>query len=361
MSEISGRELLVAPPGKKGDRGHSIVGFEQTARDKVVFLTEEPLQLGPVELPIGPAGQPSMTRLRLAEEYLGLVVTFWAATEPAELVIYGDTGVWETASGTQVRRYGQTVEAHGPLTDLPVGFRPAIAQEAETDGATLFTTRDEWPKGATLEGGTLVADPTPIDALGGYEAAIANGYVGTAEEWNESLYMAGIPKGGNPGQYLQRTSFGAAWADLPRIGGEPWRDIILNGSWGRVRDLPCQARFNNGTVEVRGWLEYKGPNAEAGTLRDKAIEIGQLPGDLSPLANIEDTRTAYRGDNYQPQAVRINYGIDGSIALMCYQDRFDSSRGISSTFPARRDTVRNVAITTVNISGGSWATTAPTR
>lgn len=361
MSEISGRELLVAPPGEKGDRGHSIVGYEQVARDKVTFLTGDGTRIGPVTIPVGPEGQPSMTRMRLAEEYLGLVVTFWAATEPAELIIVGDTGVWETASGTRIRRTAQTVEAHGPLTDLPVGFRPAIAQEAETDAVTLFTTRDEWPKGATLEGATLISEPTPIDALGGYEAAIANGYVGTAEEWNESLYMAGVPKGGNPGQFLQRTSYGSAWAALPRIGGEPWRDIILNGSWRKLRDLPCQARFNNGTVEVRGWLEYIGPNAEAGTLRDRALELGHLPGDLSPLANIEAPATAYRGDNYQPQAVRINYGIDGSIALMCYQDRYDSARGLSSTFPARRDTVRNVAITTVNLSGVSWATTEQTR
>jgi len=352
MSEISGRELLIAPPGEKGDRGYSIVGFEQTTRDKVTFLTDGGHKIGPVLTPTGAAGQPSMTRLRRATEYLGLVVTFWAATEPAEMIVYGDTGVWQTSTGVKLRRFGSLVEVHGALTDLPIGFRPAVSQAAETDGISVFTTVDAWPTGSTLAGATKLTDPTPIDALGGYDAAVANGYVGTPESWNESLYLAGIPKGGAPGQYLQRTAYGSAWADLPRIGGEAWRDVVLNGSWRRFQNQPCQARFNNGTVEFRGWVEYIGPDTTAGIWRTTAVEIGTLPGDLAPDANMELVTTAYRGDNGRPELVRVNFTVDGSLALMTYQQRGETAE---SAFPVRRTN------TQVQLSGVQWATPAATR
>lgn len=317
MAELNNDGNIEVYPGPPG---YSVVDAKGDGVN-VQFITNEPRTLNPVELPKakqgkpGPKGDPGQASIRVHED-TGYRVSLWEVATPAEQVIYGDTGVRSVAGGS-VRRSGNMVETTvaDPST-LPEGFRPAIV------GAKgVYLTNDAWP---TTLPGTKVTDPVTMRGLQGYDAATANGYPGTAEQWIEDRYrVLQDPAGASLGQVYTRTETGANWADLPQIGPGPWKNITLDSTWSTSSAFGnlAQVRQNSGSVEFYGYVRYVGPEADVGLFSTDAVRIGVLPPDAAPVHNLELVCTLYvKGYQVPPIPARLNVTSQGVMRVMAFSD-----------------------------------------
>lgn len=304
-----------------GPRGFSVVEAKGDGAN-VRFVTDEPRTLNPVALPRGaegkpgPKGDPGQASIRV-DETVGYRVFLWEIAVPSEQMVYGDTGVRAVTGGT-VRRTGNTVET--TVTDpttLPSGFKPAV-----TGAKGVYLTAEPWP---TALPGTKVTDPTRLKGLEGYDAATANGYPGTAQQWlNDRYRVIPSPEGVPRGQVLTRTETGLAYAPLPKQGAQDFYDITLDSTWGVESHLGnrAQARSNDGRTELYGFAVYKGPTVEAGMFSPEAVRIGVLPPAGVPNFPLELVVTTYEGASGagRPVQARILVNNQGLMSLCAFSD-----------------------------------------
>ena len=253
-------------------------------------------------------------------------------------MIYGDTGIWTLDDGTTwVHRVGNFVQTNAPdPSTLPDGFRPALP------GIDWqYFTNDAWPTEVT---GTITTPPVTHRGLEGYQAAVAQGFPGTADEWLNMAYRVVLPPAGTTGQVLTRTDAGASWLDLPRIGPGPWSRITLTSNWkasaGPYGDQVPMVRNNNGTIEMVGDVTYIGPIATAGIWGGDFIKIGTIPPQFAPEAHYDLSTRVFKGllgSAGTPVPARIDVDTQGQI----YLGAFDLAGQI--TLPVRAN------ITKVNL------------
>lgn len=301
-----------------GPPGYSVDKAEQVSETQFRLVTNEPRALNPITMPRGPKGAPGVkgdpgqASIRV-DETAGYRVFLWEIAVPSEQLVYGDTGVRAVTGGT-VRRTGNTVETTvTDTTTLPPGFRPTI------DGnRPMFFTADTWP---TTLPGTKVTDPARLKGLEGYDAATANGYPGTPEQWIEDRYrVLQDPAQAALGQVYTRTETGAGWADLPQIGPEPWRNITLDNTWTTVSHLGnlAQTRTNGDRVDFYGHITYTGPKVEAGMWSTNGVRIGVMAPQDAPKFNMELSCVTYDGVTTWPTPARLHVSDRGVIQLMCF-------------------------------------------
>ena len=341
MAELNNDGNIEVYPGP---RGFSVVEAKGDGTN-VRFVTDEPRTLNPVALPRGaegkpgPKGDPGQASIRV-DETVGYRVFLWEIAVPSEQMVYGDTCVRAVTGGT-VRRTGNTVET--TVTDpttLPAGFKPAV-----TGAKGVYLTAEPWP---TALPGTKVTDPTRLKGLEGYDAATANGYPGTAQQWLDDRYrVIPSPEGVPRGQVLTRTETGLAYAPLPQIGPGTWHGITLD-NWraaGSGSAALAQSRVNNGTVETYGLVTYTGPAATAGMWSTESVRVGVLNPAEAPVHNIDVPAICYRGDSgARPEMCRLNITPEGVIRMMSF-----GWNGQENTIPLR------AGITQLNLTGLSWA------
>ena len=301
-----------------GPPGYSVEKAEQVSETQFRLVTNEPRALNPITMPRGPGGKPGVkgdpgqASIRV-DETAGYRVFLWEIAVPSEQLVYGDTGVRAVTGGT-VRRTGNTVET--TVTDpsaLPSGFKPAV-----TGAKGVYLTAEPWP---TTLPGTKVTDPTRLKGLEGYDAATANGYPGTANQWLQDKYrVIPSPEGVPRGQVLTRTETGLAYAPLPQIGPGPWRSLTLDKTWKVTSHLGnlAQARLSDGRVSFYGHITYTGPNAEAGLWAYEGVRIGVLPPDMAPTFNFELSCVAYDGVTTWPVPARLNVSDRGVVQLLAF-------------------------------------------
>lgn len=330
-----------------GPRGFSVTGATGDGVN-VRFTTDEPRTLNPVPLPRGrpgakgDKGDPGQASIRV-DETVGYRVFLWEVATPGEQMVYGDTG-FRTLAGGVLRRTGNTVETTvTDLASLPAGFKPG---RTGTTGP-VFTTTDDWP--ASLPG-TKLTDPVKLRGLEGYDAATANGYPGTPDQWLEDRYrVLQDPAGASLGQVYTRTETGAGWADLPTIGPEPWRNITLDRTWTTSSHLGnlAQTRTNNGRVDFYGGLSYVGPTVEAGMWSWEGVRIGVLAPQDAPVFNMELVVITYEGASGagRPVPARLHVSDQGVMQLMCFSDN-----GEAQTLTIK------AGVTFVGITGLGYAT-----
>lgn len=318
MAELNNDGNIEVYPGPPG---FSVVGAKGDGAN-VRFVTNEPRTLNPVPLPRGAKGEkglrgdPGQASIRV-DETVGYRVFLWEIAVPSEQMVYGDTGVRGVTGGT-VRRTGNTVET--TVTDpstLPSGFKPAVA------GAKgVYLTAEPWP---TTLPGTKVTDPARLKGLEGYDAATANGYPGTPEQWIEDRYrVLQDPAQATLGQVYTRTETGAGWADLPQQGAQDFYDITLDSTWGVESHLGnrAQARSNDGRTELYGFAVYKGPTVEAGMFSTDSVRIGVLPPAGVPNFPLELVVNTYEGSSGagRPVQARILVNNQGLMSMCCFSD-----------------------------------------
>ena len=328
-----------------GSRGHSVVSVGLTPDGKSArFTTDEPRTLNPIRLPDGPKGDkgnpgaPGEGKI-VTDDTAGHRVFMWDARLAGHQMTYGDTGVRLLADGTTwVRRTDNLVETNAldPAADLPAGFRP-ISPEAV---GGVFTTADEWP---TELPGTEQAPPVLHYGLRDYDAAVASGYPGTAEEWLNTLYRVVLPPAGTTGQVLTRTAAGTAWQAPPSYGPGAWQSITLDG-WEPSNGSGAFARLSNGSVELYGLLGYRGATTTVGGFSGSFLRIGVLPPALAPQHGVDHPITTYRASDNQPTLGRIIISTQGVISLGAFASAKDTSE-----FTAKAN------VTAVNISSTSFA------
>lgn len=339
FNTAGGREISPGP------RGFSITGVRLSADGTTAyFLTDQPGELNGITLPIGPRGpkgeygDPGEARLRI-DETVGFRVFFWDTAVAADYMLYGDTGVRRLADGSLYRRVNNTVETDvaDPLT-LPTGFHPTPGLERV---GTTYTTTQPWPTALT---GVEHVPPVTHRGLEGYNAAVGQGFPGTAEEWLNMAYRVVLPPAGTTGQVLTRTDAGSAWLDLPRIGPGPWVNITLTSQWkasaGPFGDQVPMVRNNNGTIEMIGDVTYTGPTTTAGIWGGDFIKIGTIPPEYAPEAHYDLSTRVFKGllgSAGTPVPARIDVDTQGQI----YLGAFDIAGEI--TLPVRAD------ITKVNL------------
>lgn len=329
-----------------GPRGFSVTGATGDGVS-VRFTTDEPRTLNPVPLPRGRTGakgekgNPGQASIRV-DETVGYRVFLWEVATPGEQLVYGDTG-FRTLAGGVLRRTGNTVETTvTDLASLPAGFKPG---RTGTTGP-VFTTTDNWP--ASLPG-TKLTDPVKLRGLEGYDAATANGYPGTPDQWLEDRYrVLQDPAGAKLGQVYTRTETGAAWADLPRIGPGPWKNITLDtDNWRVTSHLGnrAQTRTNNGRVDFYGHITRTGPTVQAGMWSTDGVRIGVLAPEDAPAFNIELVCITYEGESGagRPVPARLHVSDQGVMQLMAFSD---DGRADSLTIKA--------GVTQVGITGLSY-------
>lgn len=328
FNAAGGREISPGP------RGFSLSGVELSDdRTVAYFLTDQPGRLNGIPLPIGPRGaqglpgDPGEARLRI-DETVGFRVFMWDTGVAAEHMIYGDTGTWTwsvtvtnadgttTTTTTNVRRTNNVVETNSTdIKNLPDGFKPA------RPGATgpVYLTDQPWPTKVT---GTISIAPQTLRGLTGYQAAVAQGFPGTAEEWLNIVYRVVLPPGGTTGQVLTRTDIGASWLNLPRIGPGPWHTITLTSNWkpssGPFGDQVPQVRNNNGTIEMIGDATYIGPESKVGIWGVDFIKIGTIPPQFAPEAHYDLSTRVFKGlpgSAGTPVPARIDVDTQGQIYL----------------------------------------------
>lgn len=329
-----------------GPRGFSVVDAKGDGTN-VRFVTDEPRTLNPVALPRGAKGDkgakgdPGQASIRV-DETVGYRVFLWEVTTPGEQLVYGDTG-FRTVAGGVLRRTGNTVETTvTDLESLPAGFKPG---RTGTTGP-VFTTTDEWP--ASLPG-TKLTDPVKLRGLEGYDAATANGYPGTPDQWLEDRYrVLQDPAGAKLGQVYTRTVEGAGWRDLPQIGPEPWRNITLDSTWRTTSHLGnlAQTRTNNGRVDWFGHITYAGPTVDAGMWSTDSVRVGVVAPQDCPKFNLELAVTTYEGTSGagRPVPARLNVSSTGIMQLMAYSDN-----GASNTLTLRS------GVTQIGLTGLTYA------
>lgn len=316
-----------------GPRGHSITGFRLSDDGTIAYpQTDKPGELNGVLLPRGPKGvkgdngDPGEARIRI-DTTVGHRVMMWDTATAGENQLFGDTGVWDIGGGVLVHRHNNTVTttATDPTT-LPDGFRPALNSAA---AGKCYTTLELWPATVT---GTIISPPDTGRGLEGYQAALAQGFPGTAEEWIHMVYGV-LPTDGTPGQWLQWGSIGPMWGNLPLIGPGPWVNITLTSNWRPYTGSVVRARNNNGTIEMIGDVTYQGALMEVGIWGEDFTHIGTLPPGMAPDAHYDmPTRTfkGLLGDAGTPVLARIDVNKQGQI----YLGAFDLGGG-NTTLPIR--------------------------
>lgn len=316
MAEFNTNGGLEISPGP---RGFSVVGVEVSADGKTAhFLTDVPSKLNGIALPPGPRGprgeygDPGEARLRI-DTSSGYRVFYWDTATAGENCVYADSGVRELTGSVRVHRSGNVVTTTSttPAT-LPAGFRPAVAGVTGT-----FTTVDPWPE--TMPG-TQVSAPITQRGLEGYNAAVAQGFPGTATQWIQAVYGV-LPTNGVAGQYLGFGPTGPAWMALPRIGPGPWVNLTLTSDWRATANQAAQVRINNGTVEMIGNVSYQGPLKTAGVWGADFVKIGTLPPAYAPDAHYDFPVRVFRGDPNQdgmanfPIVGRVDIDTQGQLYL----------------------------------------------
>ena len=315
MAEFNTNGGLEISPGP---RGFSITGVELSPDGTVAyFTTDAPGRLNGISLPAGPRGlrgeygDPGEARLRV-DTTSGYRVFYWDTATAGENTVYADSGVRDLGSGVRVHRSMNTVTTTSATPGtLPVGFRPSVA------GATgSYLTNDPWPE--TMPG-TQVSAPLTMRGLEGYNAAVAQGFPGTAAQWIDAVYGV-LPTNGVAGQYLGFGPAGPAWMALPRIGPGAWVNVTLTKDWAPSTTAP-QVRLNNGTVEMIGSVRYVGATQVAGVWGYEMVKIGTLPPAYAPDGNYDFPTRVYRGDpnpnglaNF-PVVGRIDIDTQGQIYL----------------------------------------------
>ena len=99
---------------------------------------------------------------------------------------------------------------------------------------------------------TIIAEGLGAQGLSAYDIAVANGFVGTEEEWIESLQGIGVPTGGTAGMQLFKTTatdYDTQWA-------YSWEYLVAN--WSVIPTL--NASITGGDVynyELNGVLRYR--------------------------------------------------------------------------------------------------------
>lgn len=298
-----------------GPRGHSITGFRLSPDGTVVyFQTDKPSELNGIPLPIGPRGpqgiigDPGESRIRV-DETVGFRLFLWDTSLAGEYMAYGDTGTWTLVDGTTtVRRSGNEVETNAAdPTTLPAGFRPAV-----TGSTGHYLTDEEWPTEVT---GTITTPPVDHLGLVGYQAAVAQGYPGTAEEWMNMVYRVVLPPAGSTGQVLTRTEEGSEWRDAPYYGPGTWDTISLEPTWEPVEGSVAQVRNSSGTVELIGLLRYVGPTVTAGSFAAEFVRIGAMPPAYAPAHPFDLPITTYRSTDNEATFCRLIVGSTGVIHI----------------------------------------------
>lgn len=339
FNTAGGREISPGP------RGFSLSGVELSDDGTVAyFLTDKPGRLNGIPLPIGPRGpkgipgDPGEARLRI-DESVGFRLFLWDTALAAEYMVYGDTGTWTLDDGvTWVRRNVNEVETNAadPST-LPDGFKPAISGST----AKHYLTNQAWPLNVL---GNITTPPVTHRGLEGYNAAVGQGFPGSAEEWLNMAYRVVLPAGGTNGQVLTRTAVGASWLDLPRIGPGAWNNITLTSNWkassGPFGDQIPQVRNNNGTIEMIGDVTYIGVTDTVGIWGSDFVKIGTIPPAFAPEAHYDLSTRVFKGllgSAGTPVPARIDVDTQGQI----YLGAFDIAGDI--TLPIRAN------ITKVNL------------
>lgn len=298
-----------------GPRGYSVVSAGLSTDGKSLRLTtDEPRTLNPVLLPVGPrgdqgpSGDPGEARIRV-DDTVGRRVYLWDVRTVSEQFVYGDTGTWTLADGTTtVRRVNNTVETNATdPTTLPDGFKPAVT------GATgHYLTAQPWPAGVT---GTVTTQPTALSGLEGYQAAAANGYPGTAEEWVNLVYRVVLPPAGSTGQVLTRTASGSAWVTPQSYGPKAWQNVTLDATWQPVEGSTAQVRESSGTVELHGLIQYVGPTVTAGAFSGSFVRVGVMPPAYAPVHAFDIPITSYRASDNEPSPARLIVNTQGVISI----------------------------------------------
>jgi hypothetical protein len=99
---------------------------------------------------------------------------------------------------------------------------------------------------------TIIAEGLGAPGLSAYDIAVANGFVGTEEEWIESLQGIGVPTGGTAGMQLFKTTatdYDTQWA-------YSWEYLVAN--WSVIPTF--NAAITGGDVynyELNGTLRYR--------------------------------------------------------------------------------------------------------
>lgn len=315
FNENGGREISPGP------RGYSMVGIEVSPDGTVAYpLTDQPGKLNGFPLPVGPRGPrgyeglPGEARIRI-DQTVGYRVMMWDTATAGENRLFGDTGVWDIGGGVLVHRHNNTVTttATDPTT-LPAGFRPAVGGAG---AGKTFTTVQEWPATVT---GTVVTPPDTGRGLEDFEAAAAQGFPGSAQEWIDMVYGV-LPTNGVPGQWLQWGPIGPMWGNLPNSGPDPWQGVTLTKDWATLYGAP-QVRRNQGTVEGIGHIKYTGGPVTAGPWGSTAVRVGVMPPALAPEESWDCPIVTYDGSQVgaPPVHARLWVNKQGVISVMGFDE-----------------------------------------
>lgn len=93
------------------------------------------------------------------------------------------------------------------LADGEIGLERGNEYWKVGDGVTAWNSLPYLgvgPKGDTGDAGAT--GPAGADGNSAYEIAVANGFVGTEQDWLDSLGAVGVPTGGGAGQILRKAS-----------------------------------------------------------------------------------------------------------------------------------------------------------
>jgi hypothetical protein len=99
---------------------------------------------------------------------------------------------------------------------------------------------------------TIIAEGLGAQGLSAYDIAVANGFVGTEEEWLLSLEVKGVPQGGEAGMQLFKTTA----TDYETNWAFSWEYLVAN--WSVIPTL--NTAITGGDVynyELNGTLRYR--------------------------------------------------------------------------------------------------------
>lgn len=100
--------------------------------------------------------------------------------------------------------------ANPVLADGEIGLERGNEYWKVGDGVTAWNSLPYvgvGPKGDTGDtGASGSTGPAGADGYSAYEVAVANGFVGTEQDWLDSLGAVGVPAGGDAGQFLRKAS-----------------------------------------------------------------------------------------------------------------------------------------------------------
>lgn len=102
-----------------------------------------------------------------------------------------------------------------------------------------------------------------VDGASAYEIAVANGFIGSEQDWLNSLVGAGVPAGGNGGQVLSKidgADYNTHWVDVQGGGsGETVTYDVFHA------DSPGSGTITQGSLVI--WVDGAGNGAQSGVRR----------------------------------------------------------------------------------------------